>query len=646
MKKVIRNLFLSTFLIFSIGSYLYAQVNVSLLANLEGEVGDTDLVAVTIGDITGENVISFGGDLTCDTSVIDIVDIQTSGTISDDFDNVGINYIARDNIYRIGGYGSESVSGSGTLVYLVVEFKAAGTTTLAWDSFTFNDGDPAANITGSCQITVNSGPPELNLESNQIDFGDIPVDDTSSDSLKINNNGEGLLIIDSINVNDSSFQYELDTTEIDPGGETSLKVDFAPLAAAEYSGNLVLYTNDGTASIDVSGRGIKAILNLSKDNINFGMVNTNEPITKSFYVINEGNTELTIDSVSQELNSFDVNFSQASVMGDDSVKIEVTFTPAQTATYNDTLFVNTSAGNDTVMLEGIGVERAIELTKMHVDLGDIYVNETTSDSFYVKNEGSAAVEIDSAVVTGNEFNVNISKNTITTNDSSKISISFDPNQKGLKQEMAIFYTNAGIDTLPVIAECLNSSPVFSSTLPDTTINNDTTGTAFTFNYTASDLNEDDLSFGLVNPITGLSMSASGELSWDPIPEQPVNPYEVVVSLTDGDTTVYDTTLIEVEDVVGISLVDNSVPDKYSLNQNYPNPFNPTTSISFDLPKKNEVVLKIYDLNGQLVEKVNYGSLSPGRYHYQFNASNFSSGVFFYKLEADNFVDIKKMTLIK
>lgn len=89
-----------------------------------------------------------------------------------------------------------------------------------------------------------------------------------------------------------------------------------------------------------------------------------------------------------------------------------------------------------------------------------------------------------------------------------------------------------------------------------------------------------------------------------------------------------------------------IPDKYLLGQNYPNPFNPVTKINFTIPKSGFVILKVYDMLGREVANLINADKQAGTYIVDFNASSLSSGVYFYKLEVNGFVDIKKMTLLK
>jgi hypothetical protein len=98
--------------------------------------------------------------------------------------------------------------------------------------------------------------------------------------------------------------------------------------------------------------------------------------------------------------------------------------------------------------------------------------------------------------------------------------------------------------------------------------------------------------------------------------------------------------------IGISQISSEVPDKYNLYQNYPNPFNPETSIKFDVPKSGIAKLKIYDMLGKEVQILHSGYLNAGKYEFKFNGKELSSGMYFYKLETENFTQIMKMVLVK
>jgi photosystem II stability/assembly factor-like uncharacterized protein len=99
-------------------------------------------------------------------------------------------------------------------------------------------------------------------------------------------------------------------------------------------------------------------------------------------------------------------------------------------------------------------------------------------------------------------------------------------------------------------------------------------------------------------------------------------------------------------LTGIIKNQNEVPANYSLSQNYPNPFNPSTKINFNLPKSGMVTLKIYDIIGSEVATLVNENLNAGSYNIDWNASSLSSGVYFYRIQSGNFVETKKMMLVK
>jgi len=86
--------------------------------------------------------------------------------------------------------------------------------------------------------------------------------------------------------------------------------------------------------------------------------------------------------------------------------------------------------------------------------------------------------------------------------------------------------------------------------------------------------------------------------------------------------------------------------RFELSQNYPNPFNPSTVISYNLPDAQNVQLKVYDLLGKEVKTLVSGIQNPGSYNVTFDASGLASGIYFYRLTAGSFTEIKKMTLVK
>lgn len=91
---------------------------------------------------------------------------------------------------------------------------------------------------------------------------------------------------------------------------------------------------------------------------------------------------------------------------------------------------------------------------------------------------------------------------------------------------------------------------------------------------------------------------------------------------------------------------NQMPQDYFLSQNYPNPFNPSTMINFGIKEEGNVSIKIYNILGSEIAEVVNDYFTPGTYSYSFDASELSSGIYFYRLNAGTYTEVKKMILEK
>ena len=124
--------------------------------------------------------------------------------------------------------------------------------------------------------------------------------------------------------------------------------------------------------------------------------------------------------------------------------------------------------------------------------------------------------------------------------------------------------------------------------------------------------------------------------------------DLMVLVDNGNNGTIDDTLYLQNQVTGIGNDQGSLlsPNSYNLAQNYPNPFNPTTTIQYSIPERSSVTLKIYDVLGNELAILVDEEKTAGSYEVNFNASQLASGIYFYKLQAGNFIDTKKMLLMK
>ncbi len=123
-----------------------------------------------------------------------------------------------------------------------------------------------------------------------------------------------------------------------------------------------------------------------------------------------------------------------------------------------------------------------------------------------------------------------------------------------------------------------------------------------------------------------------------------NIYLAGTTLENG--TDYDIVLVKYSQLIGIKNISKTIPRQFKLYQNYPNPFNPITKIKFDIPISALTKIIVYDILGREVKSIVNQDLTPGSYEIDWNATNFASGVYFYRIIAGSFISMKKMVLIK
>jgi photosystem II stability/assembly factor-like uncharacterized protein len=151
------------------------------------------------------------------------------------------------------------------------------------------------------------------------------------------------------------------------------------------------------------------------------------------------------------------------------------------------------------------------------------------------------------------------------------------------------------------------------------------------------------------------LTTNGGESWyiEPSFESPSTRHFTAIAVTNinhGTFVALSDTMFYVSiDPLTITGVENAwpgVPSNYSLGQNYPNPFNPTTTITFAIPSKSFVSLKAFDTLGREVATLRSEELPAGAYQHQWNAEGLTSGIYFYRLQTESFMETKKLVLLR
>ena len=169
---------------------------------------------------------------------------------------------------------------------------------------------------------------------------------------------------------------------------------------------------------------------------------------------------------------------------------------------------------------------------------------------------------------------------------------------------------------------------------------------YRFTYVAKDDDGQLLTYSLLSGAANMSITVDGAFSWAPTVDQAGKSYVVTIQVSDGALTASTTSIITASAFVTGVEDFGGIPTEFSLMQNYPNPFNPVTSIRFALPIESSVRLTVFNMLGQEVASLVKGTMAAGNHKVEFDASKLNSGMYIYRIEAGNFVSVKKMLLMK
>ena len=155
----------------------------------------------------------------------------------------------------------------------------------------------------------------------------------------------------------------------------------------------------------------------------------------------------------------------------------------------------------------------------------------------------------------------------------------------------------------------------------------------------------------VNDSSGIFHSTDNGNNWTPVNSglSNIHTYSIAVSPTGymfvgaGDGLVYRSSH---STITAVTRAEITLPQTFLLNQNYPNPFNPSTTISFSLPRQEFATLKIFDLMGREITTLISKNLAAGNYSLKWDAVNQPSGVYFYRLQAGQYSETRKLLLLK
>ncbi len=545
--------------------------------------------------------------------------------------------------------------------------------------------------------------PDISVSSSTLNFGSIKVDYDSTLTFRIYNTGDTTLVVSGINISSSDFSFVGPTSfNIAVNDSVERSVRFSPSAVVDYTDSLLIFSNDpdsDTLSIAITGTGTTAVFAKS---FNAGWHLFSVPLAPN----NNSATAVIGDDISQYFlldydratgytNSDSLSEGNGYWLGIDST---VTIDVEGTANV-DSVIISANAGWNILATPYV---RKYPTSTMYFKTNTNWVTEAAAiDSgwiqnvFYSYNESdSSYTSVDTLEQWAGNWMLSLTDNLsvlfvhnqssgtpLTKPETEQIQVSVNnwlvtikaDNEFGRKDDILKFGINEnatiGFDVKYDFAKP-PISPIQGS-IQTYFAHNDWSPFVNKF---ARDVQEHFGAFSNTEWNFTVASTVSGDvtLHWENIEQEyPVDemgdtglllsssliPTGTIAMLPQHSFTFRAQANVLYEfaiNAITVDVKDSNIPLKFNLSQNYPNPFNPTTVIEYSLPLRQSgetghalsVQLKIYDILGREVAELVNKEMKPGNYKVTFDASKLSSGLYFYKLSAGSFVDVKKMMLLK
>ncbi|HUU27214.1 MAG TPA: DUF1573 domain-containing protein, partial [archaeon] len=562
-----------------------------------------------------------------------------------------------------------------------------------------NDSDES-----SLTLSVNGKgvAPEITLSSTAISIGAVSVGSKNSGGFSIKNDGTAELFVSSIISNNVMFTVSHSSVTILPGQNQNITVTFSPTNAGEKTATVTLVCNDSdekTLTVTVAAIGTAPEISLSNNSVNIGYVAIGSVGVGSFTIVNEGNEQLVVSSVSSDNAVFNPSPTAAAIAPNDSQAVMLSFAPSAFGEQSGTITIlSNDSDEDSLSVSVRGIGGTIEFS---CGSDTVYRDSSVSVPISINNS-IAAISGGQFVITPSHTNYVTFKEAGTTSRTSGWTVSHNASGNG---ELIVFYSGSGGSISPGRGEILTLTYEISADAP--------TGTEITLTLSEakiSDENQQSINVTLVHgsltlggcPLAGdvtidgvvdifdiltmvrfilgqrtftslqsecADINADGEIDIFDVLSclnkvigkdvqlaayRNSDPSQIDIQQLKADLSALGADQSLIEDILKLLPQHSHVlPKAFSLSQNTPNPFNPSTTINYSVPEGASVIviLKVYDIRGRLIRTLADGSREPGT-HTAFwdgtdeSGQQASSGIYIYRLRAGDFVQTRKMVLLK
>jgi hypothetical protein len=514
-----------------------------------------------------------------------------------------------------------------------------------------------------------SPPPILAVSTAEIRVKQTSITDSVVSYVRIVDSSISSLVVYSVRTNGFGFTIPVDSVpSVIQGHDTiAVPVIFRPRDFGEYADTVTIESEGGVARIPLWGKSPYPILVTSIDTLSFGDVRKATTARRSFVLRNPSINVLRLDSASTRTKWFTAKLKKTIVLPADTLAIEVLFVPDRYRRFADTLVLVGNSLNSRVEipLSGVSPFPVPAPAFQSLELEPVSLGDTCTGEFVVHNRS----RVNDLTITGvrkrSPFFLVASRFPVVLGrrDSLTLHVQFTVG------ENATNGFGAHTDTLAVDTDGGTIRVAVTGTSP----------------YPSVSAGTDELDFGSVQKgeratvplwITNPSLntvrvdsivlhhrkvfSARGMDFPGTIRRGKAHSFTVVF-VPDTDNVFVDT-LSVYSNMPGPPLqivltgrcyaphtaeaTGTGMPTEFCLFKNYPNPFNGTTTIKFGLPRPSSVSLAVFNTLGQLVAELVNGYLEAGYHTVTFSSQGLSSGLYFYRLQAGDFVETRKLVIVR
>ncbi|MFC1694327.1 choice-of-anchor D domain-containing protein, partial [Candidatus Latescibacterota bacterium] len=303
-----------------------------------------------------------------------------------------------------------------------------------WANITVESNDRDEN---SLNVSVrgNGKAPEISLSTGDVDIGNVEVGSNGRGTFDIYNEGNKILNVTDINVDNHLFKIDMGQTSIGANSSRTITVTYNPAFQGEENGIITITSDDsdeGSLTVNVRAYGVD-YGDWIPGSLDIGDFNVGESGDVNFEITNSWNSELSINNISSDNGNFTVNPSSAVLQPGEKIMVTVTFTPQDSGDQSTNIRVDTNAsGYESVdiYVSARGLSPEINVNPTELDLGEVPIGSNSSQTFNIANDGNATLSMSAIESDHKDFTVDMTSFDIGPGDNRTVNVTFSPGEPG------------------------------------------------------------------------------------------------------------------------------------------------------------------------------------------------------------------------